>query len=482
MAGQGEPGAGLIAGRSVAFGLVTISITALAHAAAGGRLPSVPGAVVLVLATSATAWPVLRRDVRPTVLFAAVGVAQLALHPAFQALAGPAAHAGHQAGSGPMVLAHVAAGLAAVALVLAVDPLVRRLGAARRAGRPRVLATGSHAVPAGPPIHLVPARVLTDAPRRGPPDRPIDRLHRRSAPVRPATAGPDPACPAGARPAVRRATRSPCPPALRVRREPAGFPFPDQEFFVSKSLLRSAARAAVVAAGVGALTLGGALAANAHVSVIPDTTAAGSYALLTFGVPHGCDGSSTTKVAIKIPEQVNAVTPTVNPNWDVQKVMVPLNPAVTDSHGNQITERVDQVVYTAKTPLPDGYRDAFVLSLKVPDVAGQTLSFPTIQTCEVGETAWIEPTVEGQDEPDHPAPAFEVTAAAAGGDDDHAASATTAAAAATAAPTSGAEVATASSDSTTASSTPGWVAVAGLVAGVLGLIVGGVALARSRRA
>ena len=153
---------------------------------------------------------------------------------------------------------------------------------------------------------------------------------------------------------------------------------------MSKSLLRSAARAAVVAAGVGALTLGGALAANAHVSVIPDTTAAGSYALLTFGVPHGCDGSSTTKVAIKIPEQVNAVTPTVNPNWDVQKVMVPLNPAVTDSHGNQITERVDQVVYTAKTPLPDGYRDAFVLSLKVPDVAGQTLSFPTIQTCEVG--------------------------------------------------------------------------------------------------
>ena len=64
MAGQGEPGAGLIAGRSVAFGLVTISITALAHAAAGGRLPSVPGAVVLVLATSATAWPVLRRSVR----------------------------------------------------------------------------------------------------------------------------------------------------------------------------------------------------------------------------------------------------------------------------------------------------------------------------------------------------------------------------------------------------------------------------------
>lgn len=250
---------------------------------------------------------------------------------------------------------------------------------------------------------------------------------------------------------------------------------------MSKSVLRAGARAVAVAAGIGALTLGGALAASAHVSVIPNTTAAGSYALLTFGVPHGCAGSSTTKVAIKIPEQINAVTPTVNPNWDVQKVMVPLDPAVTDSHGNQITERVDQVVYTAKAPLPDGYRDAFVLSLQVPDVAGETLSFPTIQTCEVGETAWIEPMVEGQDEPDHPAPAFQVTAAAAG--DDHGAAATTAAAAASspaAAPTSSAEVA--ATASTSESGSTSWVAIAGLVAGVLGLVVGGVALARSRRA
>ena len=263
---------------------------------------------------------------------------------------------------------------------------------------------------------------------------------------------------------------------------------------MSTSLLRAAARATartgVLVAGIGALTLGGALAASAHVSVSPDQTAAGSYALLTFGVPHGCDGSPTTKVAIKIPEQVNAVTPTVNPNWDVQKVMVPLNPAVTDSYGNQITERVDQVVYTAKTPLPDGYRDALVLSLQVPGVAGQTLSFPTIQTCEVGETAWIEPTVEGQDEPDHPAPAFEVTAAVAGDDDHGAASttasttgATTAAGAATGpsgAPTSNAEVAATASTSDSGSTS--WVAVAGLVAGLLGLAVGGVALARSRRA
>lgn len=249
---------------------------------------------------------------------------------------------------------------------------------------------------------------------------------------------------------------------------------------MSKSLVRAGARAAVILAGVSALSLGGALAASAHVTVSPNVTTAGSYALLTFGVPHGCDGSPTTKVAIKIPVGINAVTPTVNPSWDVQKVMVPLTPAVTDSHGNQLTERVDQIVYTARTPLPDGYRDAFVLSLQIPDVVGQSLEFPTIQTCEAGETAWIEQEVQGQEEPAHPAPAFEVTAASTEGD-GHSAATTQAAAAVptiSEAPTSGAEVATTAA---TESGATGWVAIIGLVAGVLGLVVGGIALARSRR-
>ena len=443
---------GLNVARSLTFGLLTIAITAPAHAAAGGAVPALPGLAVLMLTTSVAGWPVVRRPVRPGVLFAVVGVAQIMLHPAFQALAVPVGHVGHPA-SLLMVGVHVVAGFVAIALVMAVDPVVRR----RCTGRPRRRRVPAPSirrlmVPAPPPLSPVPLRVTTDAPRRGPPPR-CSRVHPSP---HPATAD-------------------------------ASTPFPIRSSVVSNSLLRTGVRAtarvAVVVAGIGALTLGGALAAGAHVSVSPDQTAAGSYALLTFGVPHGCNGSPTTKVAIKIPEQINAVTPTVNPNWDVQKVTVPLNPAVTDSHGNQITERVDQVVYTAKTPLPDGYRDALVLSLQVPDVAGQTLSFPTIQTCEVGETAWIEPTVQGQDEPDHPAPAFAVTAAVAG-DDDHGAAATTTAAAAASnpsgAPTSNAQVAATASTSDSGSTSG--VAIAGLVTGVLGLIVGGVALARSRRA
>ena len=239
---------------------------------------------------------------------------------------------------------------------------------------------------------------------------------------------------------------------------------------------RSIGQLGVVAVGVAALSLGGALAASAHVTVTPDKTTAGSYALLTFGVPHGCAGSSTTKVAIKIPEPINSVTPTVNPNWTVEKEKVALATPITDSHGNQVTERVDQVVYTAKTPLPDGYRDALVLSTQIPDVAGETLTFPTVQTCEAGETAWVEAAAAGAEEPAHPAPAFEVTAAAAeGGPSDTAAAASDTAAA----PTSSADVAATASPTDT--SAVNWVSIAALVAGLLGLGAGGVALARTRR-
>lgn len=246
---------------------------------------------------------------------------------------------------------------------------------------------------------------------------------------------------------------------------------------MSRSFLRSCTRTAVVAAGVAVLSVTGALAADAHVSVSADTTAAGSYALLTFGVPHGCDGSATTRIAIKIPDQILSVTPTVNPNWDVQKVTAAVTPPVTDSHGNQITERVDQVVYTARTPLPADLRDALVLSAKIPDAAGQTLSFPIIQTCEVGETAWIEQEVAGQPEPAHPAPTIEVTAAT--GDGHGAATATAEPAVGSAAPTSNAQVTTAAATGPESSGTG--LAIAGLVAGLLGIVVGGIALVRTRR-
>jgi hypothetical protein len=147
---------------------------------------------------------------------------------------------------------------------------------------------------------------------------------------------------------------------------------------------------------------------------------------------------------------------------------------------------VSEVVYTAKTPLPDGLRDAFVLSLQVPeDAAGTVLYFPTIQECEDGETAWIELPEAGQDgeELEAPAPGIAVVAAAT---DDGASAANGTADGAAEAQDAAAETATAGdaddddNDDDNDGAATG-LAIAGLVAGLAGLAVGGVALSRARR-
>lgn len=170
--------------------------------------------------------------------------------------------------------------------------------------------------------------------------------------------------------------------------------------------------------GSAALALGGATAANAHVSIAEGSVEAGAYAILTFGVPHGCDGSPTTRVAIQIPEGINSITPTRNAFYTVEKVMENLDTPITDSHGNEVTQRVAQVVYTAATPLPSDQRDAFELSLQIPaDAADTTLYFPTVQTCEQGETAWVQIPEGGQDAHalDAPSPSVAVIAGSAHG-------------------------------------------------------------------
>ena len=64
---------------------------------------------------------------------------------------------------------------------------------------------------------------------------------------------------------------------------------------------RTLARLGATAGAAGLLTLGLAAPASAHVTVTPSDTAAGAYVVLTFSVPHGCDGSPTTGITIQMP-------------------------------------------------------------------------------------------------------------------------------------------------------------------------------------
>ena len=213
--------------------------------------------------------------------------------------------------------------------------------------------------------------------------------------------------------------------------------------------LRRAAAPVVIAMGAVAL---GAAPASAHVDVTPSTTVAGEYSVLSFAVGHGCDGAATTKIAIEIPDGIDAVTPTVNDRWTIDTVTEPVS-------GGDENERVAKVVYSAKSPLPDGYRDTFELSLALPTEAGETLVFPTVQTCEKGQTAWTQVPEDGQTEDDLDSPAPSMTLTSADEEEE------------------GEEpVAESTSD---ADSTDGlaWTA---LGVGAVGIVVGGTAFARSR--
>ncbi len=238
---------------------------------------------------------------------------------------------------------------------------------------------------------------------------------------------------------------------------------------MNASSLRRTLKTTAVTGATAALLLTAASGATAHVGVTPDKTDANSYALLTFGIPHGCDTSGTTKVAITLPQELNDAQPTVNPNWTVEKVTEQLGEPKKLADGTSITKRTSQIVYTAKTPLAHELRDALVLSVKLPDAAGTTLYFPTLQSCETGQTDWSEIAKDGQDPHSLEAPAPSVTvteAAATEGHDGAAATSHTAESPAT-------EQVSVTDNGAGARS---W---AGLAAGVAGLVLGGAAFLRS---
>jgi periplasmic copper chaperone A len=237
--------------------------------------------------------------------------------------------------------------------------------------------------------------------------------------------------------------------------------------FAIRSSLAAAATIGLVGLGAGA--------ASAHVHVNPDSTAAGSSSVLSFDFAHGCEGSPTTKVAITLPEQLDDATPTANPGWTVEKVTEKLDAPKKVEGGASITERVSQIVYTAKEPLADGVRDVLPVKVQLPNAEGETLAFPVRQTCEKGAIDWAQIAEAGQDghNLESPAPTFTLTAAQAEGHGH--APAEPAAAKGT---TTGTEAAASSSPAGDGGvGTAGWV---GLGAGLLGLAAGGTALARTR--
>jgi uncharacterized protein len=153
--------------------------------------------------------------------------------------------------------------------------------------------------------------------------------------------------------------------------------------------------------------------ASAHVTVSRPDARAGGYGKVVFRVPTESDTASTTKVRVTLPEDTPfaSVGAQPKPGWTVDVEKAKLDEPIT-SHGTTLTEAVRTVTWsTDGDGIAPGEFDEFALSLgRMPDV--EALTFAAEQTYDDGEVvAWDQPTEEGQDEPEHPAPVLELASA-----------------------------------------------------------------------
>ncbi|WP_017935074.1 YcnI family copper-binding membrane protein [Nocardioides sp. Iso805N] len=176
---------------------------------------------------------------------------------------------------------------------------------------------------------------------------------------------------------------------------------------------------AVPAVAAAALTATFALAgaASAHVTVNPNMATGGSYSKLTFRVPTESDTASTKKVVVYFPEDHPFASASVKPHpgWSFTVKDHKLSTPITSDDG-QVTEAVQKIVWTATSAasqIKPGEFDEFDVSVGPLPNSG-TVVFKALQYYTDGSVVrWIEPSVAGQDEPEHPAPVLSITAATA---------------------------------------------------------------------
>ncbi len=234
---------------------------------------------------------------------------------------------------------------------------------------------------------------------------------------------------------------------------------------------RAARRLVLATTGVLAGLVGVAALATpaaAHVTVNPSEASQGGYTRIAFRVPNEADSAATTKIEAFLPTDhpIGSVRTMPVPGWTAKVVSGTLaSPIKTDD--GEITEAPNKITWTADsagTAIKPGEFLEFPVSLG-PLPKTDSLVFKVLQTYSDGSVArWIEEP-SGTTEPEHPAPVLTLTKAA--GDN-------------------GPNVSRADGDAAPPAdddNSPALgIAIAGLVAGLLGLVLGGLAFLRTRGA
>ncbi|MGA7487391.1 MAG: DUF1775 domain-containing protein, partial [Xanthobacteraceae bacterium] len=147
-------------------------------------------------------------------------------------------------------------------------------------------------------------------------------------------------------------------------------------------------------------------AASAHVTLEKREAPVGAPYKAVLRVPHGCDGTATTALRVRIPEGMIAVKPMPKPGWTIATVTGKYPKTYNYFHGAKLSEGVTEVSFSGGS-LPDAYYDEFVVTGFIAgDLdAGTMLYFPVVQECEKGVHRWIEIPAAGKSPGDYPEPA-----------------------------------------------------------------------------
>jgi hypothetical protein len=159
-----------------------------------------------------------------------------------------------------------------------------------------------------------------------------------------------------------------------------------------------------------------AAAAQAHVVLDEPVASAGAGYKAVLRVSHGCQGSATHTITVRLPAGFRGARPMPKPGWQVAIVRAPLGRPY-ESHGRTITDDVTEISWKAGSReawLPDTHFDEFVFRGQAPETAGPAW-FQVQQLCEKGQWDWAEVPASGTSTKGLKAPAvlLEVQPAAA---------------------------------------------------------------------
>jgi uncharacterized protein YcnI len=159
---------------------------------------------------------------------------------------------------------------------------------------------------------------------------------------------------------------------------------------------RSTTALALAAAGI----LAGAQAASAHVGFLKRQVPLAATMTMTLRVPHGCNGSPTVRLRMRVPKAVTAIRPEAKPGWTV----------ATSGEGAS-----REVAWSGSLPAKQAGEFSFAVDLDKAVKPGEVIFFPVVQECEKGVSRWIDiqgrpsadaPESEEHDESTSPAPSI----------------------------------------------------------------------------